>query len=113
MELYFLNDEPKMIYDTKKYARVRPNVQEVEYPGGVCYICDALSYEEAMERLIFQSNQAKKNALRRDFAVGVNNALTQIIDPVRGDGFSFMMMPVEEWADMLTDFTVPEVYKNE
>lgn len=113
MELYFVNDQPKMIYDTKKYARVRPNVVEVSHPDGVVYICDAHDYAEAMERLLFQCQQSKEGKLRKDFENGIVNATAQIIDPVRGDGFSFMMMPLSAWADMLIDYTIPEEYKNE
>lgn len=111
MELYFVNDQPTLIFDTFKYARTKPNCRAIEYNGNTYYICDAKSYGEAIEQLILRSRLYENKSLRDEFKRALIHATGLILDVERGDGFTFMMIPFENWHEMLVDYITPKEYQ--
>lgn len=111
MELYFNNDHPRMIYDTWKYARVRANCEEIKFKNVSYYLCDARSYREAIESLVLRSRQYASSTLNEPFKLALIHATGLIVDPLRGDGFTLLTAPFEEWYILLEDYTTPEEYQ--
>lgn len=110
MDLYFVNDQPKMIYDTWKYARVRQNCEKMVINSKEYYICDARNYQEALDQLLLRSKQYDDNKLSESFKTALMHATGVVIDHTRGDGFTLLMIPFGEWHELLTDYKIPPEY---
>lgn len=111
MELYFVDDQPKIILESKKYARVRPGYEQHTFDGLTYYTANALSYKEAIDHLKTKVQQIVTGSASSDFKRMLHSGTGRIIDGGRGDGFTFMMVDMDDWGELLANLETPEVYK--
>lgn len=123
MEIYFIDDVPKVLALGYKYTRFRKNCQEInfeELPGSTFYIGDASTYIEAIESIKHRSKLCKNNTTVSN--PSVHEVLVQAtvlfvrdyVDASRGDGFLLHMHPFSEWCTLLEEnggYTIPEEYR--
>lgn len=108
MHLYFINDEPRLIFDSWKYARVRQNVDTHRSGARDFYIADAFNYREALEHIILKSKNYNGTA---NFKAALVHGSATFVDVARGDGFLLLMIPFDEWHQHLSLDDIPEEYK--
>ncbi len=101
MQLYFIDDTPRVIISSLRYARVRKDYVEFEHNGDTFYLAAAISFQECIEHNRMRLEQAKNGWLEDNFASAILPALRSMIDPARGDGFTLNMLDSDDLIDML------------
>ncbi len=118
MEIYFVDDKPRILARQRRYVAFRQNIESYTYNGVEFWTGDAVSYAEALESAKNRSEYYAQKAanLRADDKLlidATHDYLLKIIDSERGDAFTLFMTPFEEWQHVLREdaYTIPEIYK--
>lgn len=110
MEIFFVDDIPMCIYSST-CSFPKKSWKKVDYEDTFYYEVPAHSYEEAIEHLQWRSYDLENSTHAREFHKMITYATAQIVDTERGDGFSLMLTDISEWANLLKDYEIPEIYK--
>lgn len=112
-ELFFVDDQPRLVFLSKRFARVRKNVETYKVDNIEYYIGDAFSYQEAVEIIQLRVKQVEKHQLNAEQRKAMMAGLSRIICPERGIGFTLMVMDLKDWPEMLDSVVMPEEYKDD
>lgn len=112
-ELFFVDDQPRLVFLSMRFARVRKNLQTHQVDGVEYYLGDAFSYNEAIEILKLRIKQISQHSFSAEQRKAIMAGLSRIICPERGIGFTLMVMDLKDWAEMLDSVVMPEEYKDD
>ena len=117
MEIFFVHDQPRVLAGAKRFIAFRKNIEEYKINGGTFYTGDAISYVEAMESVksrsqLLRDKSNQMNAQDKAIVDATYEYFLQIVDGERGDAFTLMMTPFEDWCDILQEdkYTIPDIY---
>jgi hypothetical protein len=100
MDLFFVNDEPRVLYASPKYTRALKNVQPFTHDGCTFWSAES-THVNALQRLKDLSAMYTKSVINASFKAALYAYLGTIIDADRGDGFTLLMIPFEDWITVL------------
>ena len=103
--LYFKDDQPKMIWFSKKRAPY--NAEERNVDGYTFWVSNC-TYKAAILNIIQKSTIEKDSEVLRKY----EKILVDLIDVKRGDGFSILLESFDKWHELLdSNCETPDEYK--
>ncbi len=115
MQLYFKHDICRILFKSYAYARAHDDVIEFKHNDSLYFAAVSSTYTHALEYIIMHSTQLDENLKgdyqMHDFDDATMEFTNSVIDIERGDGFTLLMIPFNEWHKYLSIGDIPEVYQ--